>query len=299
MNKGSDTRERRALFAGLAAVTLWSTVATGFKLGLEVLAVEQLLFVGTLVSWLVFGLYALWTQSYRVPRATMPIVALLGLINPCAYYLVLFEAYDRLPAHIAQPLNYTWAITLALLAVPLLKQRLTARMIVGIFCAYGGVLILLVPHGGVDANGLDGLGVALALASTLLWAIYWLINTRIAAEVSPHAVMLWSFTVAVPVIGLVCVLGAGLPTFDQPTLLYGTWVGAIEMGVTFLLWQHALHTTSHVARIGTLIFLSPFLSLLMIYYVLGERIGIHALLALVVITLGVMLTRSSTSQPSR
>jgi hypothetical protein len=32
----------------------------------------------------------------------------------------LFEAYDRLPAQVAQALNYTWALTLTLLAVPVL-----------------------------------------------------------------------------------------------------------------------------------------------------------------------------------
>ena len=41
------------------------------------------------------------------------------------------------PAHIAQPLNYTWAITLALLAVPLLKQPLTRRMLAGILVSVG------------------------------------------------------------------------------------------------------------------------------------------------------------------
>ena len=48
---------------------------------------------------------------------------LLGLLNPFLYYLVLFKAYALLPAQQAQPLNYTWAITLSLLAVPLLKQQ--------------------------------------------------------------------------------------------------------------------------------------------------------------------------------
>ena len=46
--------ERLALGFGLGAVLLWSTVATGFKLGLEQLAVEQLLWLGSLISWLVF-----------------------------------------------------------------------------------------------------------------------------------------------------------------------------------------------------------------------------------------------------
>ena len=32
-----------------------------------------------------------------------------GLLNPCLYYLVLFKAYELLPAQQAQALNYSWA----------------------------------------------------------------------------------------------------------------------------------------------------------------------------------------------
>ena len=39
---------------------------------------------------------------------------LLGNINPIVYYLVLFASYDLLPEQIAQSINYTWGIMLAL-----------------------------------------------------------------------------------------------------------------------------------------------------------------------------------------
>ena len=77
------------------------------------------------------------------PLLIAPLAVGLGLINPTAYYLILFAAYDRLPAHIAQPINYTWAITLALLAVPILGQRLTLRSLWGILTSYLGVVILV------------------------------------------------------------------------------------------------------------------------------------------------------------
>ena len=59
--------ERLALAYGLGAILLWSTVATGFKLGLERLAVEQLLWLGSLISWLVFLAYALATRALGAP----------------------------------------------------------------------------------------------------------------------------------------------------------------------------------------------------------------------------------------
>ena len=36
----------------------------------------------------------------------------MGLLNPVAYYLILFKAYTILPAQVAQPLNMIWPIVL-------------------------------------------------------------------------------------------------------------------------------------------------------------------------------------------
>ena len=284
--------ERKALLLGLGAVLLWSTVATGFKLGLEHLEPLQLLFTGAGFSSVVFVVATLRT-GWPVRHLRLREAFTFALLNPVLYYLILFEAYDRLPAQIAQPLNYTWAIMLALLASPILGQKLTRKTASGIALGYLGVLVLL-SQGSFDAlPDLDGLGVALALASTLLWAAYWLFNTRSTAE--PTALMATSFLLATPVLGLLCWLGPGLPPWQTETFLYGAWVGCIEMGFTFLLWQQALKLTNHAARIGQLVFLSPFLSLLLISSVLEEQIHATSWIGLLIIVVGLLITR----QPAR
>lgn len=278
--------ERQAVLLALGAVGLWSTVATGFKLGLSVMEPAQLLFAGSLISAIVFIIAALpsgWPRRHLHLKEA----ALFGAINPLLYYLVLFEAYQRLPAQIAQPLNYTWAITLALLAIPLLGQRLSLRAGAGILLSYAGVLVLL-SRGRFDAMpDLDWIGVALALFSTLLWAGYWLLNAR--SRTPAAAFMASSFVLATPVLGLYCLAGPGLPPLNPQTLMYGAWVGLIEMGITFLLWQRALRLTRHAGRIGQLIFLSPFLSLLLIDAVLEEAVHPASWVGLAVIVAGLLL----------
>ncbi len=281
--------ERAALGYALAAVAAWSTVATAFKLGLQVLAPLQLLLIGTLISALLFAGMATWLRCWNPSPLTIVQGAAFGLVNPFLYYLVLFEAYDRLPAQIAQPLNYTWAITLAVLAVPILGQRLGGRTFSGILVGYLGVLILL-SQGRFDAwPSLDWLGVALALGSTVLWAGYWLGNARV--QLPPVTLMAWSFILATPLVAVACYLGPGWPALDARSLGFGAWVGLIEMGFTFLLWQRALRLTGNAGRIGQLIFLSPFLSLVLIGTVLGETIHATSVAGLGVIVVGLWLSR--------
>lgn len=296
MTENRGHNERDALIAALGAVLLWSTVATGFKLGLRQLEPLQLLLLGNTVSAVFFAAAATargaWRLDFRAARTGL----LFGLINPLLYYLVLFEAYDRLPAQIAQPLNYTWAITLALLAVPLLRQPLSGRMLVGIGVSYCGVLILLTQGSLQGLGQVDWLGVALALGSTLLWAGYWLMNAR--SSEGALSLMAWSFCLALPMVGLACHLGPGWPALSWPAVGFGLWVGLLEMGITFLLWQRALRLTNHAARIGQLIFLSPFLSLLLIGSLVGETIHLTSIAGLAVMVAGLLLTRRSTpAQP--
>ena len=283
------TNERHALLLGLLAVACWSTVATGFKLGLRLVEPVQLLLLGTLVSTLVFWCAALPRARYRLAPKSIGIAALAGVLNPCAYYVVLFAAYDRLPAQIAQPLNYTWAVAMALLAWPILGQRPTLRTLGGILVSYAGVVILL-SQGQLDVpSNLSRTGVALALGSTLIWAGYWLVNARI--DIDPVGLMAWSFLFGSAYVGALCLFGPGLPPMTLEIGFYGLWVGLIEMGITFLVWQRALRLTNNAGRIGQLIFLSPFLSFALIGTVLGETIHATSLIGLAVIVAGLAVAR--------
>ena len=164
----------------------------------------------------------------------------------------------------------------------------TTRTAIGIIIGYLGVLILLSQGEFTRMPDIDWLGVALALASTVLWAAYWLMNTR--ATSPPLTLMAWSFLFATPLLAGVCFLGPGLPPITPETLAYGAWVGGIELGFTFLLWQQALRLTDNAARMGQLIFLAPFLSFALIATVLGETIHATSLAGLAVIVTGLVIS---------
>lgn len=280
--------ERRALVFALLSVALWSTVATGFKLGLRELAPVQLLLLGCVIALVFFAAARPFVSATLTPRQHL-IAAAMGLLNPLAYYLVLLEAYDRLPAQIAQPLNFTWAIALALLAIPVLRQRLSARGWAGVCVGYVGVVVLLT-QGEFDGFGrFDPVGVALALSSSVLWAVYWLLTVRLGMH--PVPLMLNGFAVATAGVAAICWATTGLPSLNVRAVGYGAWVGLVETGITFVLWQRALALTDNAGRIGQLIFLSPFLSLVLIANVLGEDIHPSAVIALAMIVAGLALSR--------
>lgn len=290
--------QRKAIFYALAAVLLWSTVATAFKLALRYLTPLQLLSIAALTSLLTFAailsVQQRWREVWQVGRTRMSFYALQGFINPAAYYWVLFAAYNQLPAQQAQAINYTWAITMSLLAVPFLHQKLSAKELFAMLLAYVGVF-LIATGGNWDFAQTNWIGIGLALFSTLLWASYWLLNTKNTDK--PVPALFWCFAWGSFWLVLFNLINTSVDTqssyFNVPWqgIWAGIYVGLFEMGITFFLWLTAMRLATKTAQISTLIFLSPFISLILIYFILGETIQITTLIGLSLICVGLYRLR--------
>ncbi|MBL1270798.1 MAG: DMT family transporter [Halomonas sp.] len=284
-------QDRQAILFGLGAVALWSTVATAFKVALAWMSPLELMWLAALVSWALMGALVIRQGNIATAlRTGWKTAAWAGLMNPVAYYLVLFAAYDRLPGQEAMALNYTWALAMAFLAVPLLGQRLTRIDIFAGLVAYAGVWVIATRGSVFNVSFADPLGVVMALASTLLWALYWLLNAR---DPRPPLVGQWqNFSVGLPVLTLLLLLGPGFQWHGWPAFGAGVYVGLFEMGVAFILWQLAVHRVSRTAKVSNLIFLSPPVSLLLLFLVVGEPILLSTLIGLVLILLGLGLQQT-------
>jgi drug/metabolite transporter (DMT)-like permease len=289
---------RRAYLFGIATVLLWSTVASAFKLSLRYLDPAQLLLYSSLFSIAALGgilaikgrlgvIFTYTGKEYAVSLA-------LGIVNPFLYYLVLFKAYDLLPAQIVQPINYTWALTLVFLSIPLLGQKIGVQEITAGLVSYLGVFIISTKG---SISGLDDVslpGVALALGSTVLWALYWICITRDRRD--PVAGLLLNFLFGLPFILVFCLVFSEIRAISLPGLAGAAYVGLFEMGITFVLWLHALKYAENTARVGYLIFLSPFLSLVFIRVFVGEKILASTVTGLVLIVAGLVIQHTGAAR---
>ncbi len=285
--------QRKALALGLTAVLLWSTVAAAFKLSLRYFSPIELLLYSGFFSTLLLGGILLYQgklrQAFQCSRREYFLSVFLGFLSPFLHYLVLFKAYDLLPAQQAQPINYTWAITLSLLAVPLLKQKIGWQQWLALLISYSGVVVISTEGHPLSLHFTSPLGVILALLSTVIWALYWIFNTRDSRD--PVVGLFVNFLCSFPF-----VLGYYVMTtpWQLPPLegLFGAaYVGFIEMGICFVLWLLAMKLTTNTARLSNLIFLSPFLSLLLIHFLVGEKILLATFVGLVLIIMGLACQR--------
>ncbi|MFY9152002.1 MAG: DMT family transporter [Prolixibacteraceae bacterium] len=282
-------RISKAYIYALLSVLLWSTVATAFKLGLKELSPLYLILTASAVSLMTFFAVILIQGKLKLLFQVSPLdlgkSALLGALNPFGYYLILFQAYSLLPAQVAQPLNMIWPITLALLSAPLLKQKITFRNIVAIFISFIGVVFISSQGSFSGMANTNPTGALLAVGSSVIWALFWILS--VLDKRDEIVKLFWNFA-----FGLIYLLiAAGLFTnFSMPNLKgipSAVYIGLFELGITYILWMKAMQLSENNAKTGNLIFLSPFLSLVFIHFILGETIFYTTFIGLAFIISGI------------
>lgn len=287
------TDQRRAIYFALTAVLLWSTVATAFKLSLQYLSTIELLLYSTLFSTLVLAIILIQQGKFQLifkcSRNEYLLSILLGFLSPFLYYLILFEAYDLLPAQQAQPINYTWAIMLSVLSVPLLKHKISKQQWLALIISYLGVVVISTEGKPLELNFTDPFGVFLALVSTVIWSLYWIYNTRDHRD--PVVGLFVNFIFSLPFMLTYYFLTEEVRVIPFEGVLGAAYVGLFEMGICFVFWLMAMKLTDNTARISNLIFLSPFLSLIFIHFILGEHIVTGTLVGLMLIVTGLIFQR--------
>ena len=285
-----NSTNRAYIYAGLA-VFFWSTVATAFKIALRELDFIQLIFYASATTVVVLLAILLIQKKTRLlfrqsGRHWLSSI-LLGAFNPLFYYLVLFKAYSLLPAQLAQPLNMVWPIVLALLSVPFLGQKIGRLSIVALFISFIGV-VFISSQGGISGfENTNMYGVFLALSSSILWSAYWIFSVRDKRDQIVKLFLNFFFGLIYLTIAVWLFSDFRIETGES--FYAAIYVGIFEVGITYVLWLKAMEYSTNNAKIGNLVFLAPFISLIFIHFILKETIFVTTFIGLVFIVAGIFV----------
>jgi len=282
--------QKKAYLFALTAVAFWSTMGTAFKLTLNYVGYLQLLLYAALISvCLLFVILLIQHKFYilrQISRKDILLSAGMGFLNPFLYYVVLLKAYSILLAQEAVVLNYVWPIMLVLLSIPILKQKIGWQSILAIIVSFSGTVIITF-HGNFSEFTLSNpLGIVLALCSTIIWALFWLLNVKDKRE--EVSKLFLNFAFGFLYILLFSTFYSDIFIKSWQGLLGACYVGFFEMGITYIIWLMALKLSATTAKVTNLIYLSPFTSLIFIHFIVGEKILISTITGLVLIIAGIV-----------
>jgi drug/metabolite transporter (DMT)-like permease len=287
-----NNQQKAYLFAGLT-ILCWVTVPTAFKIALRYQDNFQLLLTAAFISTLIFGGVLIargqWKTVFRLSAKEYLFSALLGFLNPFAYYLVLFKAYSILPGQVAQPLNMIWPIVLVLISIPLLKQKISIRSIFALLISFSGIFFISSQGGRGNFSVEQIPGVLLALGSSVIWAFFWILNVKDKRDEILKLFLNFFFGL-IFLLASMPVFGKTFPSFPE-AYLSGIYVGVFEMGIAFIFWMKALQLTESTDKISNLIYIDPFLSLFFIHYIAGEKIYFTTPIGLALVVTGIIVQK--------
>jgi drug/metabolite transporter (DMT)-like permease len=249
--------QRMAYVYALVTVACWSTSASAFKLSLPLIGVLMLLLIASTTSTAVFGVHLV------------------------------------LPGQEAQPINFLWPLALVLLSIPFLGQHIELVSILALCISFAGVVVIAAhPKRPADLLNLHfshPMRVLLALGSTVVWALYWILNTRDQRDEALRLFLNFVFGSVFVLVTLLCY--GPVRTLSLEGVLGGIYIGLFEMGLAFLTWLKALRTAETTAYVANLIFLVPFLALIVLHFVARETILPSTVIGLLLIMASIAIQR--------
>lgn len=270
-----------AFFLAIFTIFLWSFLA---YLGASVNHLPSLLVVA--IALTISGLFSSFSfRSWKVPGMTL----LVGIGGLFGYHFLYFSAYKFAPAVETNLINYLWPLLIVLLSPLFLKDhRLRLYHLAGAFLGLCGAA-LIITDGKILLDTAFIKGYALAAGAALVWASYSLMTKRLP-----------SFPTGA--VGAFC-LASGLLAFgafllttspDEPIQLKATdWISLIllgigPMGAAFFTWDAALKR-GDPRIIGSLAYITPMTSTLVLVLIGGYRITWVSAVAMVLIVCGAAL----------
>jgi drug/metabolite transporter (DMT)-like permease len=286
------SQNKAYLFAG-TAVLMWSTVGSAFKLTLAYVSpIEMLLyasFVSIVVLFIILAIQQKLSLLLVAKRADLWHSALNGLLNPFLFYVVLFYSYDMLLTQEAMVINFTWPLPLTLLSILILKQKINWKSVMAISISFLGIVIIATKGNIHTLKFENPEGVALALSSALIWSFFWIFNIRDRRDEVIKLFLNFLFGFFYILVTALLTGNISIPSWQPVAGAF--YIGIFEMGVAYVFWLKGLQLSTTTAKVSNLLFLAPFISLILINQIVGEHLLWSTLAGLAFIIVGIVLQK--------
>lgn len=287
--ENSGQLDARALFLVAVAMLTWSSAYAAIAYGLGGFTPGEVAFARLLLGSICF---LLWTRIRGLPLpplAAWPPLLALGVVGLSVYHLCLNYAETRIASGTAAIIIALAPAATAATSALWLRERLSARAIVGLAIALSGVVLVVLTSG---RNVSFQPKAVLVLVSVLATAIYFPLQKPFSARYGVEAVTTVTFFGGI--LGTLP-FAMGLPhallTAPHSRIAALVWLGLAPTFLGYLTWNMALQRAS-VSKVSSFIYSSTPVALLISWVWLGERPAGVTLIGAAIVVGGVILTNT-------
>jgi drug/metabolite transporter (DMT)-like permease len=236
--------------------------------------------------------FLLWMWIRRLPlppASAWPPLLALGLAGLSVYHLCLNYAETQIASGTAAIIIALAPAATAAASALWLRERPTARAILGLAIALSGVVLVVLASGSSVSFQPKA---ALVLVSVVATAIYFTLQKPFSVRYGAEAVT--TVTILGGALGTLP-FGIGLPhalvVAPLSRVVALIWLGLAPTFLGYLTWNMALHRAS-VSKVSSFIYFGTPIALLISWVWLGERPGWITLIGGAIVVSGVLLTNT-------
>lgn len=241
--------------------------------------------------------------ALRVDRRSLLRLAVFGVVGVALVQLFYFLAIRRLEIGVALLIQYLGPLFVAIWARTFGREQIRARVWAALVLSLAGLSLMVELWSGVS---LDGLGIAFALISAVIFAAYLLLAEREVAYRDPISLMAWGFSFATVFwtivqpwwsfpahrVGSTVSLQGRLASWHLPLWALVLWVVVLGSIVPFTLFVGALRHLS-ATRVGIAAMLEPVVATIVAWAWLEESLSASQLAGAAVVLVGILLAQTS------
>ena len=275
------------IFAGIS-IACWGTVATVSKLLMAEMDAIYALAFSFLFATIFLFIYNLKQGHLKklktLSKSTIIRMLLVGSLGILFYNWFFLLGTTYLPAQEAFVINYLWPAFIIIFSCILLHEKMTFGKMAAVIFSFAGI-ILATSNGNIQ-NLLGGSikGLFFSFLAAVSYGLYCTLNKKEQFEKNISIFLAYFSGAIVAFIWIFVTKKFRLPSCTETLGLM--WNGIISNAFPFLTWAFALDI-GNTAIIANLAYLTPFVSLFVTHFVLGEKITIFSVGGLLLIIVGI------------
>lgn len=282
---------------------LWASAFAGIRLGLRGFGPGELALLRFIIASASLLVYALITRLPMPKLQDLPMLFLMGFLGFTVYHVGLNAGEVAVPAGAASFIIASVPVFSTLLAVIFLQERLTVLGWTGAAISFLGVAVISVGTGtGLKFEPAALYIVLAALGESLFFVLQKPFLSRYSGlQLTTYTIWTGTVFMIVYLPGLISQLGRA----SAASTLAVAYLGIFPAAIGYVLWSIAL-SRADVSRVTSTLNLSPILSLIIAFLVLGEVPTVLSVVGGAITVAGVIIlntlgkaTRPSVSRRAR